>query len=976
MSEERSFIEVQFPVSKVSKESYKERMAGSGQILTGIGKWWGRKPLVLVRSALLGLLLPATGDSVTDRSVFYKLMQLDDAALKRRRNKNFTVNEIYEKLSTDEKKFWFENSSSDNKIQLKKITLAEKEELQNTVFARLSYDEKLNYCERIDLINELPVEIWQEINGLLGTSAETYASFVKEIGMPRFGRIPIAGDVFCGGGSIPFEAARMGFTTVGSDLNPVAAFLSWAAINIVGGEPAVAIEIRKFQDELISSVEQQIAEWEIEHDEKGRRAEVFLYCSEVTCPDCGWRIPLAPSWVVSEKYQTAAVLTANETEKRFDVSIVSNLSAAQLKDAKKSGTFQDSKLVCPNEKCPAHITPVSLNRLRGDRRSNGETEYGLRLWKNSDVVPRQDDVFGEKLYCIRWVDTVKENGKTKTIRSYETPNAADLVREEKVVALLQERLAVWQKKGYIPGRRIEPGDKTDEPIRTRGWTHWHHLFNPRDLLRNGLIASFIQPLADKNTTFVQQKKAAGLLLLGKIANYSGKTTIWNSISGHEGIMPTSTTQALNTLANWGCRGLAMCNSLLLAPASIPVTGSSFIVTGDASAVQREADFWVTDPPYADAVNYHELSEFYLAWYDQQLLSIFPEWYNDSKRAFAVTGASEQFKLKMVECYKNMKNHMSDNGAQVVMFTHQNAAVWADLALILWSAGLRVTAAWCVATETDSAMKVGNYVQGTVLLVLRKQASEATAFLDEIYPQVDEEVKNQLAEMTNLDDKEDPNFSDTDYQLAAYGAALRVLTSYRRIEEIDVQRELVKVRAKGEVSPLEEVIREAVKIACNYQIPTGLDKEVWRGLSADERFYIKGLELESHGEYRTGAYQEFAKGFGIKEYSLMLSSGKANQTRLKTASEFAGRNLGGEGFASTLTRHALYAVRETAASGETVNGRNWFRNELGARYWAERKNLVGILNYFANFAHSANMPQWQKDASAAKLLAVAVENDHV
>ena len=314
--------------------------------------------------------------------------------------------------------------------------------------------------------------------------------------------------------------------------------------------------------------------------------------------------------------------------------------------------------------------------------------------------------------------------------------------------------------------------------------------------------------------------------------------------------------------------------------------------------------------------------------------------------------------------------------QIVMFTHQDASVWADLALILWSAGLRVTAAWCIATETGSAMKQGNYVQGTVLLVLRKQLSVETTFLDEIYPRVDEEVKNQLAEMTNLDDKEDPNFSDTDYQLAAYAAALRVLTSYRRIEEIDVQRELVKVRVKGEVSPLEEVIREAVKIACNYQIPTGLDKEVWRGLSADERFYIKGLELESHGEYRTGAYQEFAKGFGIKEYSLMLSSGKANQTRLKTASEFAGRNLGGEGFASSLTRNALYAVRETAASGETGDGRNWFRNELGARYWAERKNLVGILNYFASFAHSANMPQWQKDASAAKLLAVAVENDHV
>ena len=42
-----AFIEVQFPVSKVSKESYKERKSVQGQTLTGLGKWWGRKPLFL-----------------------------------------------------------------------------------------------------------------------------------------------------------------------------------------------------------------------------------------------------------------------------------------------------------------------------------------------------------------------------------------------------------------------------------------------------------------------------------------------------------------------------------------------------------------------------------------------------------------------------------------------------------------------------------------------------------------------------------------------------------------------------------------------------------------------------------------------------------------------------------------------------------------------------------------------------------------
>jgi putative DNA methylase len=65
--------------------------------------------------------------------------------------------------------------------------------------------------------------------------------------------------------------------------------------------------------------------------------------------------------------------------------------------------------------------------------------------------------------------------------------------------------------------------------------------------------------------------------------------------------------------------------------------------------------------------------------------------------------------RMVECYKNLARHMPDNGMQVVTFTHQDVSVWADLAFILWASGLRVTAAWTIATETESALKKGNYV---------------------------------------------------------------------------------------------------------------------------------------------------------------------------------------------------------------------------------------------------------------------------
>ena len=116
--------------------------------------------------------------------------------------------------------------------------------------------------------------------------------------------------------------------------------------------------------------------------------------------------------------------------------------------------------------------------------------------------------------------------------------------------------------------------------------------------------------------------------------------------------------------------------------------------------------------------------------------IFPVRYADSKRALAVQGSGADFRRSMVDSYRNLTAHMPENGLQVVMFTHQDASIWADLTLILWAAGLRVTGAWTVGTETPFGVKEGNYVQGTVLMVLRKQTSTETAFLHEVVPDVD------------------------------------------------------------------------------------------------------------------------------------------------------------------------------------------------------------------------------------------------
>lgn len=297
-----------------------------------------------------------------------------------------------------------------------------------------------------------------------------------------------------------------------------------------------------------------------------------------------------------------------------------------------------------------------------------------------------------------------------------------------------------------------------------------------------------------------------------------------------------------------------------------------------------------------------------------------------------------------------------------------------MALILWASGLQVTAAWTIQTETAATgIKKGNYVQGTVIMVLRKQTSEEVGFLSDIQADVEYEVKEQLRFMTEVDDKDDPNFGDADFQLAAYAAALRVLTGYKSIEDINVTYELSRERKKGEENEIQKIIESAVKVAMDYLVPGKFDEHYWRKLDPEERFFLKGLEVEKHGEYRSGVYQEMARGFGLREYKQLLNSSQANLTRLKTAIEFKNRELGSEGFGSSLSRNILFAIYETHKTEEPQMGRNWLLNEL-PDYWGNRQLILHILNYIEFNAEP--IPHWEKDIKALKLLKGFLENDSI
>ena len=231
MNTSPTFIETQFPVSRLSKESYKERKANYSQTLTGLGKWWGRKPLVMVRAIILGLLMPASKDPRKDREVFLALLTMDEEGLWRRKSGNIPLKEMYSRLSPEERTEWFAFDAAPDRPRLRKGTkAADRARLQRIVFERMGYDEKLRWCDRPEHLEGPSADAWNVINQHLGTRAASLPELVRELGGRRFGRVPRVGDAFCGGGSVPFEAARLGCEAYGSDLNPVAALLTWGAL--------------------------------------------------------------------------------------------------------------------------------------------------------------------------------------------------------------------------------------------------------------------------------------------------------------------------------------------------------------------------------------------------------------------------------------------------------------------------------------------------------------------------------------------------------------------------------------------------------------------------------------------------------------------------------------------------------------------------------------------------------------------------
>ena len=989
----KTFIEVQFPIGPLSLEAYTERKETHGKLLGSLGKWWGEKPLVLTRAIVLGTVFPASDDPECwpdDLDIFLRCMTMDAAGMSKRKTSPLPAMVCYPQATAREKDELFDDPEG---WKRRGVDRDQRLALEKRVFYSFDHTKQRSYCCRVDEIDGPPPESWAEINAYLGTMASTLPELIEQLAMRRYGRRLKVGDAFSGMGSIPFEAAELGCDVYASDLNPVASLLTWGALNIIGGVGAFRDEVHAEQKRVYEEVDAWLLERGFESSEEGWRANLHFYCVEIVVPEWDyWHIPISKTWYLAPKTKIWIELVPIESEKRFGFRVRHGGSGFVNAG---DGTKQDGEIVCPpqlweifkrNQSHQQMPRAIPYNQLI-------ENAGGLRRWENADIVPRLGDVLQERLFAIRWrkPDWIDEHGRARRGEFvYREPRAHDLDVEQQVQDELRPVFKDWQAAGWIPGWRIEPGEKTSEMIRTRGWTRWHHLFTPRQLLLAGEYARKISGCDAK-------LRAALQLNIGHIANYNSRLCHWHERAGG-GVGSTGRVfynQAFNTFFNYPARSWAFLKEQVAGEhLGRKLTGRAQVAMADARRIVESCDLWITDPPYADAVNYEELSEFFLAWYVPHLKAAFPDWYADSMRNRAVKGNDAPFRVAMAECYRNLADHMPDDGIQVLMFTHKSTDVWEDLALIMWAAGLQVKQVWSVATETAGlGVRSGNYVQATYNMVLRKRIGDKVGFVDFITPAVNKRVTEVITRMRESQIEAGLarcGYTDTDYLLAAQAAAAEVVTGYASIDGIDLDAELRTPNAQRGRSALRTLMENAKRTATDFLLPPVMDRAIkkvgggdayqfWRQFSPEEKFLLKGLEGEAQGVFKLGAFQDLGRAYGLVDYESLLGPTRANDTRTALPEELprpdalrfdevaaSDRGL----WRYSPTRHIYHALKLLADGADVERAVKHLVDS--SDFWNLRTTrLAAILGYLREV--TAHNPHWTGYQDALAQLAIGIEH---
>ncbi|MDI9393444.1 MAG: DUF1156 domain-containing protein [Synergistota bacterium] len=796
----RVLIEEWLPAAAIGVECMRERGTGQNPPNARFHVWWARRPLTVSRAAVLASLLPAD----FPRDVFERLLGFGRPG-------------------------------------------AEIVAIRQLMDTGARVDGGFG-CDR----------------AFKGSIPETEALSAFKSMHDLWGDKIVVMDPMAGGGSIPFESARLGIKTIANEYNPVACTILKASNDFPFSFGEGLFEkVQHWKNVWKKSISARIDKYYPKHSDG--LVQAYIFARTVPCPDTGHPTPLVPDWH----------LLKPKSGTRW---------AAFPRPDKKTGQW------------PVEILPVGkgvVPPVPTYSRGKGVSLFSENLQIDSEYIKAmaQQGRMGNVLYAV----AVKRGAGDLIFRP---PHKEDLEALEMAEEELARRRPEWERRNIIPTESY-PEVTTDPRPRIYGMPRWADMFSPRQLLCFGVLVEELQKLKPEIRKKEGEEKGNAIISLlafgiDKFLNYNCYLSSWHA--------PRSVMRSVFDRHDFAFKStyaeMAPCNAgsgldwaitnCLEAYRDIcrlpknPDARPAEIMQGSASDLftipDRSVTAVVVDPPYADNVQYSELADFFYVWLKRTVGDIYPEWYmtplspntmemvvNEARVRAALPALSggkakdsayAEYEKLMTASFREIRRILKDDGVLSVMFTHKKQEAWESLFASLISAGFIVTATWPIKTESEHSLHQAkkNAAQSTVILVARKRPDGAgTGYFDRTMIEAIHFNATEAAKRLEAD-----GLNPVDQLVGTFGPAMRAFSRYDEVRTDTGER----VR-----------VGEAIRIASDAVSSWRVEKLAKRGLEGVEpegRFALLCWDVLRAAEFRFNEAKLLGNAVGMEIDNLVAA----------------------------------------------------------------------------------------------------------
>lgn len=742
--------------------------------------------------------------------------------------------------------------------------------------------------------------------------SDTVAEARKRITDLHGGQTPKVLDMFAGGGAIPLEAARLGCESHAVDYNPVAHLIELCTLvypQTFG--PSLSGDFKRWSAVILDRMSDEIADLyppiEMPQTEEVARQDLlfgnadrasgapadpvaYIWARTVPCrrPGCPAPVPLVRQSWLRRKGGAIAAIPRIEDGDRLCWRIVSGSSAkAVSQQTEQTGSGQ---AVCVACNTPAPADYVKEMAVAGQMR--------------------------ESLAAIVAALPPKKPKGKKRHKVYLAPDVAIAAAPDDV----NRRLSTLERElGFTRPEESLQGKLRDQ-LPAYGMESYRHLFTPRQLLvlfalikhirraHGEMVAGgMTEDRARALATFFAMAFGRLVIIFNKFSRWEPKDQITRGAVGdRQALKMIYDFSEISPLAvTTGSLPFALDREAFCIRELARIRQPCVVARGNAEKLFHDDETFdavVTDPPYYSSIYYADLSAFFYVWLKRIVGDLYPEHFAlpaPPKRREAVAQPSQHGgdAEKAKEHYERlMRNSLAEGrrilkpGAPLVcVYAHRTTEGWATLIRALVGAGMTVTEAWPVQTESRgrvNALGAAALSDSIFFVARRRERGGIGRYESEVEPQLRQIARERVKTLWNGG----KGIGGADLLMAAVGAGLRAYTQFARVDY-----------ANGEPVSAEQYLRDVEGVVLDEMLDEifGMRGAAVAAVDSITRFYILWRFTYRESAIEAGDAYVFCYPQGVEIDGPAGLTGNAPKLVEKSGSTFRVRNYTERGDDETL-----------------------------------------------------------------------------